>query len=1037
MMSVVKIEKMDVTEHATESLSSSRPSQVAANCNSGESKCIKSLLMSGWRERWSDVQFGLRVKQMLPRGVSGDVYDLSDCILNQSLVGLTPNHLMLSYLTHCVQAGIVSYGAVISSMASYQDFGKTECITCLLDLLISLQGRISCLGHEEQCMKLAVSLVQLPTWLFRCMKQSVVTKQAPQSQSVVIEKCMTVISFFMKNQFLVSMFNVGKKEDDVSYHTFLKSFADFLHVVEHEKPERTAVITAHELAAETLNFKELIDWKTERPYAIVYGQLLMSNQANRTADPTSQVFTSLNAVIAFNAVLTPVSEVSSICDHVLKIARFNDMPIHVLYMEMIRACLIGLVDAGTERSSYPPSAAAAEELKWAAFTFFKIPQILLRLEEIRFGSQSQRPHDDVEQAIEKLLVYSPLLDQTDYRSNCDCIQLLVKELRALNLISDNKKNEIEAKRAADSIKSGQVGKKDPTGPAPAQLSQPSLILKAAPTVTSILKTLDVDYSKKLDLLLNVLCGMQGKSFELIMIAAAATGKLKYFTMKLLMFNEFNKQAGSETGKQSQTRSLIFDITFLMLCQISQNYGVEVITGIPETQNCFFATWCAQCLPQNGAYKCPDMILGNCDPNRVDVLLKQFMRPDFDVMKTDLPKWHEVCINLPAAIKEVLIAWEYGSECISTDIVKQVLDNVKSKMCCLPIVVSAWLCSYISILHYEQRLKPMNMLQQFLVPFVLATPTTETPPASTPDANPQSDHYKERSGLMIGIVKKMMHDLIPAQGAAKSAQISHRLTSKVPLAEILENVFSSIHSKCWLDTRTTHDVMTCVSVGGSEWFVDALVRQLLRRDQSSDLTRAVALVFGLMHVSLQDCASALVNKVIPSYLMLASKQEMLYEPRASALARLTVLTICAAFDLKRNRLMKRDEDLESQLLDTPLMMKRSIKQEDASSDLLMDPFVRSVARLMLLFSHIVSDPEVSQRTTFPILFLEQLILCVKDESRKVLQFLPVRTTIDLLRVSPKDLTFEFLFAVSDPDTVRSRRQLCRSLCHLNRFKRLAI
>ena len=267
-------------------------------------------------------------------------------------------------------------------------------------------------------------------------------------------------------------------------------------------------------------------------------------------------------------------------------------------------------------------------------------------------------------------------------------------------------------------------------------------------------------------------------------------------------------------------------------------------------------------------------------------------------------------------------------------------------------------------------------------------------------------------------------------------ISHRLTSKVPLAQILDNVFSSVHCKSWLDTRATHDVMTCVSVGGAEWFVDALVRQLLRRDQSSDLTRAVALVFGLMHVQLQDCASALISKVIPSCLMSASKQELLYEPRASALARLTVLTICAAFDLKRNRLIKRDEDLESQLQDTPFMLrKNNNQQDDAADDLLMDPFVRSVAKLMILFSNIVSDADVSQRTVFPVLFLEQLILCVKEDSRKVLQFLPVRTTMDLLRVVPSDLTFEFLFAISDTETVRSRRQLCRSLCQLNRFTRL--
>ena len=93
---------------------------------------IKSLLMEAWRERWSPIQWGVNIKRVIPRGVSGDVYDLSNCILVQSLIGPTPNSLFISYLNHCISCQIVSYGAVLVSIAKYQEFNKTQCISCLL-----------------------------------------------------------------------------------------------------------------------------------------------------------------------------------------------------------------------------------------------------------------------------------------------------------------------------------------------------------------------------------------------------------------------------------------------------------------------------------------------------------------------------------------------------------------------------------------------------------------------------------------------------------------------------------------------------------------------------------------------------------------------------------------------------------------------------------------------------------------------------------------------------------------------------------------
>ena len=75
----------------------------------------------------------------------------------------------------------------------------------------------------------------------------------------------------------------------------------------------------------------------------------------------------------------------------------------------------------------------------------------------------------------------------------------------------------------------------------------------------------------------MLCPILGKSFDLITAVAAVDGKLRTFVTKLIKFNETYKYGHGEGPKQSQTRALLFDVSFLMLCSIVNIYGSQVRT----------------------------------------------------------------------------------------------------------------------------------------------------------------------------------------------------------------------------------------------------------------------------------------------------------------------------------------------------------------------------------------------------------------------------------------------------------------------------
>ena len=74
-----------------------------------KTSALRSLLMKAWRERWSDIQWGIHLKSVLPRGCSGDAYNLSSLILQQALVAPVPNELILSYLRHSLAAQVPDF----------------------------------------------------------------------------------------------------------------------------------------------------------------------------------------------------------------------------------------------------------------------------------------------------------------------------------------------------------------------------------------------------------------------------------------------------------------------------------------------------------------------------------------------------------------------------------------------------------------------------------------------------------------------------------------------------------------------------------------------------------------------------------------------------------------------------------------------------------------------------------------------------------------------------------------------------------------
>ena len=79
------------------------------------------------------------------------------------------------------------------------------------------------------------------------------------------------------------------------------------------------------------------------------------------------------------------------------------------------------------------------------------------------------------------------------------------------------------------------------------------------------------------------------------------------------------------------------------------------------------------------------------------------------------KLHYVLLNIPAVLKNILLAWEQGS--LSENDVKNYINSLKSfKLCSIIIASASWLCSYMNCANDDLSEKSFFMFDQLRTKF---------------------------------------------------------------------------------------------------------------------------------------------------------------------------------------------------------------------------------------------------------------------------------------------------------------------------------
>ncbi|XP_018325245.1 mediator of RNA polymerase II transcription subunit 24-like [Agrilus planipennis] len=902
---------------------------------------LKALLLRAWRERWSDVQWGIYIKTVLPRGVSGDVYNLADCILQQALVGAGANQLVLSYLKHSLSAQLVSHAAVLQRLSKYSQYHKVHCVYSLLEFLEGMLPAITCYGKPEETV-LATALLSTALWLLQVIIHC-------HCKIQILEKATLLLQNLLSSDFCVAMMCLARYSDTELFSEITKKCIEIENSPNDKEIAIKSVCVVHGLDVNSL---KIVVPTEETPSSLVQSWLLVE------------------------LVQHPDSSTSSLVRQLHLLQHLKNLSNAKLYFELIRASLLCLQDLS--QTPY--------ETQWGAFAFLKVPHILATL------NTKSESAETVEKAVELLLQNSPLLDAMDTRSSCSSLDCLLGELVKLRLLTDVQVQCLSARR----VTPPQLK----TDEAPATAGISKVVIRAEPTFTGILKTMTADYHKIQEALLGMLYQvLTGKSLELILAVATVQGHLRTFAARLNRFNECSKIGADKS------RAQLFDISFLILVAIVQQYGVETAFEAGNDDS-FVEQWVRECMVEPNRPKASDQLLKLCDATTVDLLLQQFNAGESD-FKGNSVKWHDIVFNIPGVMREVLVAWEQGA-LLPAD-VKRILDAVRGRMCCLPVAAAAWLCAYMKTAPQDTLLKPVNMVQQLLAP----------PPL------PEEDNHRERWLLSCEIIRRMQRDIqLPLQ-----SKISGNISFRQPAAEQFHNLWMKAVKRGWLDHSSAKTVQGLLETAGPRWLVYSVVHELTQLRYRNQLSRGVDIALALFHFDIYKCCLELLCYVLPQHLINSKQADEIVDPQLSAVAKLTSYCLYATCELIT---AKNDRDIES----GPPSQKISRLSEtcyDAKSNPSIDVLLPFLRQMLIALETTLQEGHVTQQIYFALHLLKYLVETYSPITTIILSAVPPSLVSGLLKILPEHFGSAFLLHLYDIHTTSGRSNMAKDLCLLRNYQ----
>ena len=957
---------------------------------------LKQLILTSWKDQWSEKEWSVHARRYLH--TPSDVFHVADALVSQAFIGTAPNPLLVQYIWYGVKTGLFSYASVITAIAKHDDLHKVESTKELYGLLCKCLLIVNKHPLIEDSMDLCCSLRVILQWLLRNTEQYL--KGVPDVFTATAEELLRMNCETLKH--LTTGFRTS----------VLLTIARFEEsgVWSHIETDLAVIKTSagqnslHAEITESCHYVSQLSRSSISPKPV-----------NRPKPPNSVSFP-ISTLFMLEVKLRRNSEPEGIASQLVLLAQIHGLSVTDLLLQTLHSCFLGYIDA--------IKAGGSVEQEWIVVLLLRIPKIFasFKMSNRSFESDSlmeqkvDKFETDLIHALYKLKELDSLINcLAQLRSDVNWLELLIDVFRKHRLLQDT--NNVQ-----DLIEPPEYGPNVDDS----QCQNPRIFLNVEYNIDSLINAINPALmSTDAERLLKTFQTLSPltKGFNTIFAAAAATGHLQSIADRLLQFNEFSKSSSGENGKTAETLAALFDISFLMLCELVKLYSKAKVfggnvskdlSGLPFVQRWINMWW-------TGSVDFYNRVNYEADSNIVDTLI-QILRGSTD-HKLILPNWNEMCSNMPQVMMEFIIAKQKGF--LSAADFNRACCSIRDNF---PLAVS--LAVIVVVCKNARMVYPHN---DHVV--VLETLTRKNQGALSP-------LYEERFDFFTKIVHHFASDLLStSNGENKNACV---MTVRKPAMKLLKDALSKSNDKGWIDSKSLDQFVYSYKYLGVATFTRQLIAFVLQESRLSSLEIAFDLVYSIFRIDLLSFTIYLMKNGLQIHFL--SEPSTLIPPFGPLLAEMLVACLDNTLNyilLKKKSLIFDDCVVSPFLFEVSLERKRenlkvrrllSCSTEHDLSSSNSNAELSPDNPLLVVFSDFicnlwdkVNTKQSSHIKEFAFTFTKLCLYSTPMLSRTIKQVLPVAMVKGFSDKLIED-SRELLFAASDLGNPEVRRIAAEAICH---------